>query len=229
MVFSETDLVWQDFTSFAINTENFNVFKLDIEKHFREIQNIFVNVLSEFEILKASKYNKEIDRKRYIVSKYFLRILLSKFLSTEPDELKFGQTANKKPSINGIEFNVTHSHDYVVIAVSQASVGIDLEFINPSFDFNPLLANCFHPEEISYMDERGNTVSDFYTLWTRKESLLKATGEGLIDELDQLNCTNYSIERLNKTYTLNSYVFENNYILSIANSVGSDPALFWNY
>ncbi|RZJ51622.1 MAG: 4'-phosphopantetheinyl transferase superfamily protein [Chryseobacterium sp.] len=229
MVFSETDLVWQDFTSFAINTENFNVFKLDIEKHFREIQNIFVNVLSEFEILKASKFNKEIDRKRYIVSKYFLRILLSKFLSTEPDELKFGQTANKKPSINGIEFNVTHSRDYVIIAVSQASVGIDLEFINPSFDFKPLLANCFHPEEISYMDERGNTIRDFYTLWTRKESLLKATGEGLIDELDQLNCTNYSIERLNKTYTLNSYVFENNYILSIANSVDLSPALFWNY
>jgi phosphopantetheinyl transferase len=78
-------------------------------------------------------------------------------------------------------FNISHSGGHVVCAVCDEPVGIDVEVVKP-IDMN--IANRFFSEDERERifsgpeDERGR-LGLFYDVWTRKESFIKMTGEGL--------------------------------------------------
>lgn len=85
-----------------------------------------------------------------------------------------------KPLLEGIHFNVSHSKNLVVCALSDTPVGCDVEIIKKA----PLHLEkkCFNPEEIRFRDELSPDDSvdrAFFRLWSAKESYLKMTGEGL--------------------------------------------------
>ena len=212
----------------VLNYEDDHVFKIDVEKHFITILDNYKDILSEKELVKSKKYNKEADAKRYLISKYFLRKILSKFIHVEPNAIRFEQTSNKKPTVAGVEFNLTHSGKLVLIAISKSLIGIDLEYINKEFDFNPLLSNCFHQDEIDFLKANNNKIDNFYKLWTRKEALLKATGEGLIDELDQINSLGNEVRRRDLSFDLQSFSLEDNNVISIARLGNPSKINFWS-
>ena len=66
--------------------------------------------------------------------------------------------AHGKPEIEGLCFNLSHSGDMVICAVSDLPVGCDIEKIRQ-------MPECFG--------------EDFFRVWTIKESYGKMTGEGL--------------------------------------------------
>ncbi len=74
-------------------------------------------------------------------------------------------------------FNITHAGDYAVLALSKQAVGVDLEWIRP-IDWNRIANRFFHPEERAYLDESSDPAAGFFTIWTLKESYLKAEGFG---------------------------------------------------
>jgi 4'-phosphopantetheinyl transferase len=80
---------------------------------------------------------------------------------------------HKKPYFpQGPDFNISHAHDRVVCAVStDVQVGVDIEKI-VSLD-NYHLKHYFREEEISYIQQ---DKVRFYEVWTKKEAILKATG-----------------------------------------------------
>jgi len=221
-------LIWKDYNqNHFLDLEADHIFKIQVDKKYDIVAEGFKEVASDAERLKSTKYLKEADAKRYITSKYLLRTVLSKFTNIAAPAINFQLTANKKPFLTGIEFNVTHSKNLVVMAVSRLPIGIDIEFINQAFDFEPLLSNCFHPEEINSLKNNPN-ADDFYRLWTRKEAVLKATGEGLIDALDELNCLGDLIVRNNQNLNLQSFKVDDDYLLSIAKADNSKIS-FWQY
>jgi 4'-phosphopantetheinyl transferase len=78
-----------------------------------------------------------------------------------------------------IDFNISHSGDYVLCAVGRKNrVGIDIEEVRPIIleDFVSILSAedlqeiCRHP---------NGKLECFYNIWTRKEALVKAEGSGL--------------------------------------------------
>ena len=87
-----------------------------------------------------------------------------------------------KPFLSdGPYFNLSHSGDYVCLAVSaSAPVGIDIER-HCDQDFTALGKTAFHPIEYEFlMQEPG--YNRFYDLWTLKESYLKMKGLSFIIE-----------------------------------------------
>lgn len=78
-----------------------------------------------------------------------------------------------------VHFSLSHSGSWVVCAVSDHPVGVDIQQYR-SIRLN--VANrFFHPDEVQYLStltpaERENA---FYTLWALKESYVKADGRGL--------------------------------------------------
>ncbi|RZK77118.1 MAG: 4'-phosphopantetheinyl transferase superfamily protein [Pedobacter sp.] len=80
---------------------------------------------------------------------------------------------------NPIFQNKSYSGSKIAIAISDQPVGIDIEFINQTFDYNDMLTECFSAEEISEITNH----KDFFKGWTRKEALLKATKLGITDEI----------------------------------------------
>ena len=83
-----------------------------------------------------------------------------------------------KPYLSeGPFFNLSHTGDYVCLAVSETSpVGIDIEQ-HRSEDFLSLGKTAFHADEIDYL-EKELTAERFFTIWTLKESYAKMFGTG---------------------------------------------------
>ncbi len=126
-------------------------------------------------------------------------------------------------SHNGIKFNVSHSGDYVVCAISSTEIGIDVEKIR---DINCIqIANRFFTtEENNYLNNtqnRQNIVENFYEIWTLKESLVKAIGTGLSFGLKSFsvikkNSVKKTIHlKNNNLYYIKNLDFTNNYKLSV--------------
>ncbi|MCU1476660.1 MAG: 4-phosphopantetheinyl transferase [Subtercola sp.] len=83
--------------------------------------------------------------------------------------------AHGKPRLPGtsLQLSVSHSADLVAVALTSAgSVGIDVERIDQ--DVPQALA-----EMLLAPGEVASSASEFFTLWCRKESVVKATGDGM--------------------------------------------------
>ncbi len=83
-----------------------------------------------------------------------------------------------KPSLPSHRpFNLTHAGDYAVLALSEEAVGVDVERIRP-INWQKLSTRFFHPREQRFLQEAHDPVEQFFTVWTLKESYLKAEGQG---------------------------------------------------
>ncbi len=76
------------------------------------------------------------------------------------------------------DFNISHSGNYVACIIGKnANVGIDIEMVRE------IDIDCFKPYLSEKEWENVNTSAekclDFYRVWTKKESIIKADGRGL--------------------------------------------------
>lgn len=161
-------------TVFQINSNFDNVTIANLSK-----------VLSVEEARRAERFRFENDRRRFIVTRGSLRELLGSNLGKLPQTVNISYTQLGKPFLdemeNQIYFNVSHSHDISLIAMSTTKVvGIDVEFVKNGNDFLRVAERVFSPEEYENLRD-VSTASDFYYLWTRREAFVKALGTGLSD------------------------------------------------
>ena len=82
------------------------------------------------------------------------------------------------PNFSG---SLSHSGGHAVLAVPSADfpVGVDLERLCPR-RFDAWLDWVLHADEARWLQQHAE-LADYYALWTLKEALLKATGQGLAD------------------------------------------------
>ena len=90
-------------------------------------------------------------------------------------------------------FNLSHSGVYAACALSDRPVGIDLQI--PVKAQERLIKRALTPNEAEYLNAAENRDDAFTELWCRKESFLKATGEGLAGGLQSF-CSAPGHERL---------------------------------
>lgn len=102
-----------------------------------------------------------------------------------------------------IHVNLSHSGDWAVCAVHDAPVGIDIQKMN---DYDERIANRFFTaDEAEYIKKSADKKSAFYTVWTRKESLLKATGKGLTVALSSVSVLADTVIYEGVSYTFKEY------------------------
>ena len=85
-----------------------------------------------------------------------------------------------KPSVDGVEFSLSHTGSVVLIGLGDLPLGVDVEKI-PEERTVDQVGSSFHPRETAELldlpaDERPEA---FARVWVRKEALLKAIGTGL--------------------------------------------------
>lgn len=136
--------------------------------------------LSSEQINKALKYKIDDDKKRSILSSSLLNHVL-KNIGLTYDSIIYNEYGKPYLRNNELYFNLSHSGKYIVCAVSNYEVGIDIEKIRPKSDL--VINKCFTKEEqnIVYDD---NT---FTHIWTLKESYIKQIGTGLKTKLDSFS------------------------------------------
>lgn len=223
---SNNTITWENY-NFNYDTNlkpnEVHIFKISIDI-YDEVKYLFKEILQNDELQKAEKFKQFDDKKRFLIGKLFSKILISKQLNHIPSEIIFSFTKFNKPVFKNFHFNVSHSGNYITIILSAVPVGIDVELIKVNFDYKPLLPECFNKTEI----EKINDIMDFYTFWTRKEALLKATGEGLVDNLTTIDSSLIILNRLGNSYKLASLLLDDSYLLSSAILNGSYEYKYWN-
>ncbi|MCM1438288.1 MAG: 4'-phosphopantetheinyl transferase superfamily protein [Roseburia sp.] len=81
-------------------------------------------------------------------------------------------------SPKGVHFNLSHSGEWTVVALSDSEVGVDIQQVKP-VDMR-LATRFFTESEREILKGAGDAAElTFYRLWTVKEAYLKALGTGL--------------------------------------------------
>ncbi|MBK8847623.1 MAG: 4'-phosphopantetheinyl transferase superfamily protein [Bacteroidetes bacterium] len=150
--------------------------------------------LSNNEKERMLRFRKVEDRSRFVYAHNLKRLLLASVLNLSPADLQFDFTPNNKPLLLNakLHFNLSHSHDTVCVAInSHQEVGIDVEQVRESFDFTDFIQKNYHVDEIEIIEQEKApfSIEQFFKFWSRKESLLKATGLGVFSGLNLLNMT----------------------------------------
>lgn len=115
-------------------------------------------------------------QKAKIAADHLCRSAIAEFCGIAPNSIEFALSEKGKPFAVGVNvyFNISHSGDLVVCAVSDREIGIDIEKIRP---FNFRAAEKFaSPDELEYIRSEGN---GFFNIWTLKEAYFKCIGTGL--------------------------------------------------
>lgn len=154
-------------------------------------------VLSTDELERAEKFRFPHLRNRFIAARGSLRALLGRYLHRDPAALEFGYSSRGKPALKGqgatqLHFNLAHSHELALIAVACAvPVGVDAERIRPMRDADRIAERFFSAREAETFRSVPATEQDaaFFSLWTRKEAWLKATGDGISESLSKFEVT----------------------------------------
>jgi phosphopantetheinyl transferase len=103
-------------------------------------------------------------------------LLLRRFCGiTDDSQLMYGKNGKPYLKNKNIYFNISHSGDYVVLAIADNEVGVDIEKIEP-YD-HAVAARCFTRQESEWLQSQG-TDEAFCRLWTAKESIMKSSGLG---------------------------------------------------
>ena len=111
-----------------------------------------------------------------------LFFVLEKYYGITADENSLSFNENGKPYLVSGElfFNITHTKGLIMIAVSKNEVGMDAEnFAEKKVDFEGIAKKYFSEAE----REQIKNERHFFTLWTKKESVIKYAGKTLAKNL----------------------------------------------
>lgn len=174
----------------------------------------FYKFVSKERLEKINAKKRLVDKKRSLLA----GLLIYKNICNDVNMLKESVNEFGKPEINGCKnFSISHSGDYVIMAVSDFPVGADIE-LHKDDDYLRLSKVAFCSEEEKYISNSTSKKEDFFKLWTLKESYMKALGRGfnLSPKSFCFNINNNEIQiRGNEKWKFTVNTFIPNYTVSV--------------
>lgn len=150
-------------------------------EEFRHIREHLLRFVPEPSRKKINSFYREPDAQRSLFGELLIRRLLCEKLSIRNEALQIEYEEKGKPFVRNypVHYNMSHSGSWIVAAFSGKPVGIDVEQVKKA---RMEIARRFFTksEYQNLMDAPEPARAEFfYTLWTLKESYLKAIGRGL--------------------------------------------------
>ena len=175
------------------------LYKFDIRDMNKTEYNKWFSLMDEEKQKKVNRFRFDDDKKRTVAGEMLARKAINKLCGVPEEKIIFGKTEKGKPFAENVDvqFNISHSGNFVVCAADKKSIGVDIEEIR--------LVNLKVAKRVYTNDELfylfGYTPTDnafdktpdsqmlvrFFELWTAKEAYLKYTGTGLVDNLKELS------------------------------------------
>jgi len=159
-----------------------------------EAVNRLGRLLSDDERERAARFCYHRDAMRFVASRAVLRTILGECLGVELCMVDFTYGPRGKPELaapfdrSGVRFNVSHSASLGLCAVTgRRRVGVDSERLRPLPDLDAVGERVFSPRERQALRRLPCTErrQGFFNCWTRKETYVKAIGDGFSHPLDR--------------------------------------------
>jgi 4'-phosphopantetheinyl transferase len=180
------NITWSTRKSDTILEQNkIHIWSVRVCEHFHDLFRRYRFLLREDDFDRIKNLYRADDVKKYLTSRIILRILAGRYLSLPPTRISFCSREGK-PSLLGVplKFNLSYTKKTVLISFGMCETGVDIEEVKPDFDFSEILSTCFSIDEKNEIGpDNGDSSEKFFLQWTRKEALLKYTGQGIIDDL----------------------------------------------
>jgi 4'-phosphopantetheinyl transferase len=154
-----------------------------------------MTILSADEIERKDRLLFQTDKNRFAATRVTLRRILGSYMGISPEKLTFRYGSYGKPCLSAedhiedLRFNVSHTHDLALIAVSRKrDVGIDVEQVRAETAYESIAHRIFSASELRAFHKLppSSRMSAFYATWTQKEALVKALGQGISFSFDRI-------------------------------------------
>lgn len=170
---------------------------------------------------KLKRYRFQEDYLRSLLGEIFIRMKAAKYIGVDISEIDIGYNKFGKPHIvgaNNFEYNISHSGDWVICAISNKYIGIDIEKIGKAH--LDVAERFFTKDEYKILCEveKGRVDETFFKLWTMKESYVKWLGGGLsipLNTFSFIKNDDYFYVDENKSIRVYIPSFESGYLLAI--------------
>ena len=160
-----------------------------------------------------SSNSDKVRREKFYVWK-LLELALAQSLGLKAEEMDFRRTDNGKWECKECFFSLSHSGNFVAVAVSEEPVGVDIEKFDKS-RFNGSLA-----EKIATEREKGDiSPQNMTALWTKKEAIFKLSG-GKAFIPKNIETADYT------TVTKTFQCGDENYFISVASPIADKAEFF---
>ncbi len=154
----------------------------------------YKSLLTEDEIQKQQSFRFAKKRRHALITRAFVRCLLSHYAETPPDDWRFTCGFHGKPEIQNcrlpLQFNISHTDDLIICTVAlNDNIGCDVELTNRNLDYLGMAEHFFSHREFTHLQEKTGVEQQrlFFDYWTLKESYIKAAGQGLTIPLADFN------------------------------------------
>jgi len=180
-------------------------------------------ILSKEESSRADRFLKAETKLAFFYQHHLLREFLSVWMNASAIEITFNKNPFDKPELpdTPFYFNISRSENYLAFYFGPNECGIDIEKRRLSENFSEISNQHFHPEEQEFIQ----SDDDFFSVWTRKEAVLKAIGTGLQSQLNHINTLPSLVKIGTHDYQLQSFKTEN-CIISLSTLEGTAQKLY---
>jgi len=132
--------------------------------------------ISEYKRFKLIKF--PLKQRQYLLSRWLIRQALSTAYNQPMDFWNIEETAGKFPVIHNLPvttyLSLSHSHDRVVVAISNAAIGVDIEKIAKRKNMTAMAELFMSSHELVLFQQHINPELCFYQTWCLKEAYFKS-------------------------------------------------------
>jgi 4'-phosphopantetheinyl transferase len=172
-----------------LDESTIEIWEIDINNQNLEKAKENINNLSKLEREKLEEFKFKKDYQVYLITHVAMRELISRYTGIKANKIEYGYGEKGKPKIKeDIYFNLSHTDNKGIIGFYKEDIGVDIEYKKEIEDYDGVGELVFTKEEIKYINNNYyNRKERFYEIWTKKEAVIKSTGEGLNEEVKNLS------------------------------------------
>lgn len=197
--------------------------KVDFGKEILRYESLLASVDDERKVQIAKLFQVN-DKIRALLSRKLTEYAICHFANLSPSSLFFGKEKYGKPKLLShpkIFFNVSHCDSWIVCAVEEKPIGLDIEKI-ASLNSDTLEIFCSTSERNELKVSRWPEFQ-YYQYWTIKEAMLKLVGTGLLTDPRKvmvffLKGSSIKVNLENKEWIGESIRTDDGYVLSAVNT-----------
>lgn len=183
--------------------------------------NIDESTLNSFPKARIEKINKLKKQSDKILS-YGAGVLINKYV-LKGDKSTYYTGENGKPySTTGDFFSVSHSGNYIALAVSDKEVGCDIQISNER-EYLKIAKFVFHKNEIELLNSTDDKKATFFEIWTKKEAFLKLLGTGFQRKATDIDLSQDIYKENDKNYFFANWK-KDEYFISVCYEESNEEA-----